>query len=187
VFNNIAVPGVAANMLWNDSTGSFQSAPRQSQNRLLSNVASVSARLVRQGAGVALSIMIADASGVYEALYTGANTDLLVANWMLPNEAYRVMRRDPMSGQPTAKNTPLRATYARRLDNGEVLIVNGFFGRNRGGQTSAGEILQVDGTANASGTISIPNYGFSSLSIRYELPPIEGARGLVLPVFADRR
>jgi hypothetical protein len=149
----------------------------------------VTTRLVPNGAGAVMAIMIADSSGVYEAIYDGsANpSETLPLRWMMPNEAYRVLRRSAGTNQPTGANAPLRATFARRLDSGDVLIVNGYYGPRRDGQAIGGEVIQIDGTTNVISTVNTPNMGFSSRSIMFELPPISGARGLVTPVYADRR
>ena len=94
-----------------------------------------------------------------------------------------------------AKNPKgLRAYYAKRLDSGDVLISNGYFGRTRyNTEAFQGEVVQVDGTIS-SGDHTTPGFGFSktnlgfgSYSIHFQLPPIQGSRGLVVPVFADRR
>ncbi len=112
--------------------------------------------------------------------------------WMLPRNAYRVMRRNPATNEPTGDNPlGLRPMYAKRLDPGEILLVNGYFGRKLNGEPFEGEIVQLNGDwdpgALGSGfQFTQTNLGFSSISVRFELPPIQGTRGLTLPVFADR-
>ncbi len=188
VFNKLSLPAFDTNVFWNEGTSSFNSASRPAGLITLSNVASVTARLVPNSSVIA--IMVADSSGVYEATYDGSPNpgESIPVQWMIPSEAYRVMRRDPFTGLPSSDNAALVPTYARRLDNGDVLIVNGYFGPLRDpSKKIGGEIVQLDGSLNAAGTVTAPNLGFSPLSIRFELPPIDGSRGLVLPVFADRR
>ena len=143
--------------------------------------------------------MVSDASGVYEFYLGGAN-DVV---WMLPRtvsatvgptldqfRVYTRMRRD-LSDTPTLQNpTDFLPTYAKRLDNGDVLIVNGYVGTYPRAadvdpwRTFRGEVVQVDGSTFA---LTARNFGFGPNSLRYALPPISGARSLVVPVFADRR
>jgi hypothetical protein len=88
------------------------------------------------------------------------------------------------------------------LDSGDILIVNGYQGGRRSANVGdpykefTGEIVQVDGDfAKAGNPPASPygfdptkrNLGFNSLSIKFELPPVNGARGIILPTFADRR
>ncbi len=189
VFNKIAVPAFAPNVFYNASTSTFNSPALDASVRPLGNVAAVTTRLISNAGTGAIAIMIADSAGVYEAIYDGSPNpgETLSLNWMLPNETYKLMRGLKGNGTPRDTNAPLRATYARRLDNGDILIVNGYYGPRQDGRVIGGEILQLDGSPNVSGTITAPNMGFGSLSIMFELPPISGARGLVIPVFADRR
>jgi hypothetical protein len=78
------------------------------------------------------------------------------------------------------------------LNSGEVLIVNGYVGKTLADEEFNGEVIQVDGSIAASVysssfTFSILNLGFNSTSIKFNLPPVQGARGIILPVFADRK
>jgi hypothetical protein len=57
-----------------------------------------------------------------------------------------------------------------------------------------GEVIQLDGEIDYANSSMIQgfwwnkmNLGFNSLLILFQLPPVSGARGIVLPVFADRR
>jgi hypothetical protein len=186
VINRIRIPAIGqSNVFWNEGSQSFQSAPAASYMKLLGNLQSVTATAATGGAGIAL--MITDDSGVYEVVQDGTDWR---ANWMLPNSVYRVMRR-PVNGAPFATNPwNLRALYARRLDSGEVLVVNGYVGRTRGGQEFLGEILQVDGRWDPARLDQV-NFGFDLTSILYELRTRDDtrdtSRGIVLPVFADRQ
>jgi hypothetical protein len=190
VINQIDLPAVDANVFWNDATASFNSAARPQQSKIIGNISSVTTRLIPGSGGGSIAIMITEPSGVYEMTYslTTDPGDTLPASWWLPAEVYRTLRILPVAGsQPLASNVPLNATFARRLDNGDVLLVNGFFGRNRGGQEVKGEVLQIDASLSLTNPVSAPNFGFNLLSLTYELPPVTGARELVIPVFADRR
>ncbi|MEZ0327686.1 MAG: hypothetical protein ACAH95_17455 [Fimbriimonas sp.] len=189
VFNKVAIPGFGANVFYNPSTKTFNSPASTGSPRPIGEVGSVTTRLVPNGGTGALAIMFTDPAGVYEAIYDGSPDpgEVLSLRWMLPNEAYRVLRGLQGDGSPKNNNLPLRATFARRLDSGDILIVNGYYGRRYGGEATGGEVLQLDGTPNAGGTITATNMGFGPTSIMFELPPISGARGLVTPVFADRR
>jgi hypothetical protein len=199
VFNTVKVPGFGANVFWNETTGSFNSAARPAKNQHLVNVTSVTARTIQVGANAEIVVMIADANGVYEVTYgTPPTNSEYVPDvvWMLPNEVYRVIRRNG-TDQPLATNPrDLRATYARRLESGEVLIVNGYFGQTRGvrnpdGTFSGrdpfrGEVVQISGTRGAARFTDL-NMGFGIRSITFNLELSKDTRGLVLPVFADRR
>jgi hypothetical protein len=188
VINQLNLPGVNANVTWNDTTGSFNSPAVAPSTKLLSNVSSVTAKVVMIGSSPMIAIMVTDATGVYEALYdpSAPTVDNLNVDWVLPASAYRALRRNG-AGVPIGENMPLRATFARRLDNGDILVINGYYGKRRDGKVVGGEILQLDGTPNATATISSLNYGFGVLSILFELPPLDSSRGLVIPVFADRK
>lgn len=209
VINEVAVPAIGADAFWNASTGTFNSPAVASTTTRLGGVTSVTARNTSLSGSPTTTIMFTDSKGVYEIVPVGSTWTV---DWMLPNEVYRVMRGTnavfdtsgsaPFNGPggPTANNAAdLRATYARRLDSGDVLIVNGYSGTTRGGTPFSGEIVQINGLIDpnpvtagnpnvaAGFSFSKVNFGFGTLSIQFELPPITGARGLVLPVFADRR
>jgi hypothetical protein len=157
-----------------------------------SNVSSVTSRIVQAGTKTEIAIMVAESDGVFEVLYdpTAAATlpgegNYLPIQWMLPNLAYRALRQDATTGLPTTTNpAALRATYARRLDNNDVLIVNGFAGTLLSGKAFDGEIIELSGSTYSP---NLQNLGFKDASIRFVLGPIQGARQLVLPTFADRR
>jgi len=97
--------------------------------------------------------------------------------WMMPNDIYRELR-----------GVQLRASAARRLTNGHVLITNSFFGRTdpsgpNGNREFFGEVTQwLGNTYNP----NLQNFGFATNQVRLELPPIVGTRGLRNPQFADR-
>jgi hypothetical protein len=158
---------------------------------------SVTLRYVDVNGGRQLGLMVTDATGVYELVEDLARPGTFVVRWMLPAQAYTFMRR-PRSGPPYDANDlrenprGLRPMYARRLDSGEVLIVNGYTGTRFNGAIFNGEVILVDGsfggTLNDPGyDLNRPNLGFNSLSIKFELPPVQGVRELLGPVFAERQ
>jgi hypothetical protein len=118
---------------------------------------------------------------------------------MMPREVYKVMRRTGGDVPTTDNPLDFRPTYARRLESGEVLIVNGYSGVYRRLLSTdpwvdfQGEVIQVNGDLDSTGTnpdgfsFNKRNLGFRSLSVKFLLPPVQGARGIVLPVYADRR
>jgi hypothetical protein len=91
--------------------------------------------------------------------------------------------------------------FARRLDSGEVILVNGYLGRTRGDTAASiapesftGEVLVLDGDFDAANDNTLPgfsllkqNFGFSSISIKLELSKLRGVRDITAPVFADLR
>jgi hypothetical protein len=182
VINEVVVPPIAANVLWNPATGDFTGPASGATRKTLTNVNSVTMRNIQLPTGeTRLAIMYTDSSGVYEIVKNGTDWEVV---WMMPRIAYQVLRRVPATNVPLPENpVDFRPTYARRLTSGEVLIVNGYHGKKRSGADFAGEVIQVDGAIN----FSALNLGFNSLSVRFELPPTQGARGIILPVFADRR
>lgn len=204
VVNTLQIPQFSANTFWNEGTSTFNSALRAETIRPLVNVTSVTARTVmvslpgNANPVYQVAVMVTDANGVFEFPYVGppaAGEYIPRVQWMLPNEVYRVIRRGP--GGPLATNPrDLRAMYARRVESGEVLVVNGYFGQTRGvrnpdGTFSGrepfrGEVIQVDGSIRDSLWTGM-NMGFGNLSLTFRLELITETRGLVLPVFADRR
>ena len=84
--------------------------------------------------------------------------------------------------------------HARRLDSGDVLIVNGYKGTKKNVSAFDGEVLVIDGKIGPEPDARIPSYdvnrqnlGFNALSVLFELPPVQGIRGIVRPVFAERQ
>jgi hypothetical protein len=195
VINEVTVPGSGANVFYNPATGAFDAPARPQRQKLLGNLSSVSMRNVLHPTfGSRVAIMFTDAEGVFEILQPTSG-GAWVANWMLPREVYKVMRHQFMTNNVSNLNPrDLRAYYARRLDSGEVLIVNGYYGQRLDGSSFTGEVIQVDGDLDAPGgtgqfgfDFNKQNLGFWTFSVRFELPPVVGSRGLVIPVFADRR
>lgn len=199
IINSIEVPSSPANVFYDFATNSFTSNARNGYTHSLSNLTSVTARVVNiptlpTADKIRVAVMVTDASGVYEVIRqdtTVANSPWIV-RWMMPNEAYRAFRRLGTGAPSGSSAANLRANFARRLDNGNILVTNGYVGRTLAGNEFSGEVVEFNGDIVAEGAATgydpaAVNLGFDLRSIEFELPPITGARGLVLPVFADRR
>ncbi|CAN5689771.1 hypothetical protein BH11ARM2_BH11ARM2_10120 [soil metagenome] len=202
--DRISVPGYAGAEMWNPATGMWQSAVALNDLALqarrgtagtavrpLGAVNSVTARVVDYGTLDApspiLTIMVATNDGVYEFTPQSINSSVGNVQWYLPVEAYKSLRHTK-----TGNNAPdaatnvggFRPTFARRLESGEVLVVNAYQGRRGDGSDVFGEVIQLSGDEFSP---TVRNLGFNLGSLRYELPPIQGTRGLIQPLFADRR
>ncbi|HXH59963.1 MAG TPA: hypothetical protein VNI20_01250 [Fimbriimonadaceae bacterium] len=177
----------------------FLSAPVPAeQEHKIAGLRSLSMRYISTVNGPRLSLMVTEATGVYEIVQPDlAQPDMWAVNWMMTNKAYQGMRR-PRSAAPytlaqLADNPQkFQPQYSRRLDSGEVLIVNGYLGALRDGRGFDGEVFLADGRIGGSGNdpgydVSRPDLGFNSLSVVYELPPVQGIRGIVRPVYAERQ
>jgi hypothetical protein len=190
VINEVSVPAIGANLLWDFTTNTFAAPAFGATQKTLTNVNSVTMRNIVDGTGATkLAIMFTDSTGVYEIVKNGATWEVV---WMMPKIVYQVLRRNSATNVPLVDNpVDFRPTYARRLTSGEVLIVNGYVGFKRNAtnfgmdqlKEFSGEVIQVDGAID----FTAINLGFNSMSVRFALPPTQGARGIVLPVFADRR
>lgn len=195
VINEVVVPGSNANLFWDDVSGSWNSAARIQRLKKIGNLGSVTSRVLETGE---LALMFTDNSGVYEIVRTSVGPDVWTVRWMMTREVYRSMRQ--VNNVPSVDN-PLdfRPAYARRLESGDVLITNAYNGAYRKAnvndpwRTFGGEVVLVDGDTDPSGVGTIGfgfnkrNLGFRSLSVRFTLPPVQGAREVLLPVFADRK
>lgn len=194
VVNEVTIPGIPANVMWDENLGSFATAGQSQRIVPMGNVSSVTMRYVTEGGFTRLAVMYTDSNGAYEIYQpTVGPTEPWFVRWMLPRGAYKVMRRT--AGIPTIANArDLRATFARRLDSGEVIVVNGYVGRTRGNDDYFGEVVLLNGDFDPTNTNTIPgfsfaktNFGFSSLSVRLQLADLDGVRDLRAPVFADLR
>lgn len=148
--------------------------PDQVTRKRLTGINSISLRPFRQNPQdpslIDFAIMFTDSTGVYEiALNNAGNWEVI---WMLTNQAYEAVRR-----------VRLTAASARRLTNGNVLITNSYFGTTNQGATFHGEVTQWN---DRDYNFTLPNLGFTTGSIKFELPPVVGSRGLRSPQFADR-
>jgi hypothetical protein len=158
---------------------------------------SASLRYVDVGGTLRLAVMVAESTGVYELVEDPGNPGQWIVRWMLPTEAYVGMRRPRAAGPYSLSDlrnnpTSLRPMYARRLDSGDVLVVNGFVGRRFDNARFNGEVVLVDGSFGGTGNepgylVGRPNLGFNALSIKFELPPVQGVREIIAPVFAERQ
>jgi hypothetical protein len=195
IINSVLVPRIEANVIYSGVTGLLNTDPVPATYKPLANITSVTMRNVlidTNNDGTAepkLAIMFTDNTGVYEIVKVDTEWKVI---WMMTREAYKAMRRDSSNNVLLSNPREFRPTFARRLNSGEVLVVNGYVGTTLAGDEFNGEILQVDGTLASnvytSGfTFSTLNLGFSTTSIKFSLPPVQGARGIILPVFADRK
>ncbi len=178
------------------ATGLAANTPAQN-DRPFSGLMAVTAQTVVDNAGnAAIRAMATDADAVYEftisaAVLGNANLDptqnpsgggSLRPSWMLNEAAYSTLRLASRVSDTNARY--FRPMYARRLDSGEILVVNGYRGLAYDGTSFAGDVSLLDGRTFDYGT---QNLGFTSSSLQFELPPLTGIRGIVSPVFADRR
>ena len=210
VITEFTIPAIPNSAFWNDQTANFgvpgvQNSYGAGGTRKISGLRSATLSYV----GGSLSVMVADSNGVFELVPTGTTW---TARWALPKEAYVVMRRarvnppNPLPVLPTTKNPMgFLPNFARRLNSGEVLIVNGYVGKHRvpslpfvasfgisAGDPFGGEVVILDGGIDANPVNrgfdwNKPNLGFDSYYVNFELPPVAGTRSLEGPVFAEKR
>lgn len=201
VINRVVVPGIGANVYYNDVTASFNSPATAVREKKLSNLNSVTLRTrVNGGGGSEIVVMFTDAEGVFEIGDSGGGA--WTVEWMLDRKAYSAMRRIGTTLTTTDNPLDFRATYARRLESGDVLVCNGYTGFYRRNLPAdqrvrfTGEVALINGDFDPGGTgygfdWGKTNLGFETLSIRALLNNKPGgvrdARGIVGPVFADRQ
>ncbi|MCW5937833.1 MAG: hypothetical protein KIT11_11070 [Fimbriimonadaceae bacterium] len=203
VITEFVYPAINANTFLREdppNTWTFSSPPTNepARRQKFAGIRSVTLRYVTVGNARQLGVMVADTTGVYELVQVPPNNSASpwVVRWMMPNEAYLGMRRrgsapfDPneMAGNPRG-TIPM---YARRLDSGEVLVVNGYVGRRANDARFEGEVLLLDGGFDGDPddpgfALNKLNLGFQRLSVKFELPPIVGARRLIGPTYAQRQ
>lgn len=203
VVSSVTMPAFTTE-LWDGAAWVVASAPIREKR--LSGLNSVSVRTVAGGSGLALAVMFTDSTGAYEVVENNGAWDV---RWMLPRvinatvgadtrtfRVYSAMRRN--GTDPSLENPrDFVPAYARRLTSGDVIIANAYVGSYPRVLTTdpwppfSGEVIQVIGDVTGVQDYGFGwnkrNFGFESLSIRFKLPPIQGARGLVAPTFADRR
>ncbi len=196
VIHDFTVPAISANMYYNETTKTFISPATNQRIRPIGHVTSVTMRYVSVGGVNRLAVMFTDSSGVYELYQPTVGQDLpWVVRWELPREMYKSMRRDPTTNIPTGANPrDLTAMFARRLDSGEVIVVNGYMGKTRGQTQFSGEVVVLNGDSDPAKDNTQPgfdfgkqNFGFSNLSVRLQLSQLTGIRSITAPVFADLR
>lgn len=205
VITKFSVPAVSAGAYLEETApgsgvyDNISSLKAAQPDHKIAGMRSVSVRYINTALyGPRLAVMITEATGIYEIVQADlSDPDSWVVNWMLTNDAYVGMRR-PNTAAPynlsDIADNPMRlqAQYARRLDSGEVLVVNGYLGETRGGSPFTGEVFLLDGIVGMPGLVqgydpTLINIGFDSLSIVYELPPVVGIRPIVRPVYAERQ
>lgn len=213
VYDTLTIPDLSNTAFW--SEGSFVKASRPSITRKFTNLKSATAKVVQDSSGnPRLAVMTADSGGVYEFLVdpTASGLQALTPRWFMPGTAFTAMRRNSDSGRPNNEN-PLvfSPVYAKRLDSGEVLIVNGYHGQTLGrsgstpsrdsvvtvGDPYQGEVVLVEGEFDSttspdptSGRFALGknNLGFNFWSIHFEASSmVSPNRDITNPVFADRR
>lgn len=192
VITETTTPAIPVNIFWNEDLQRFESTARPETTRKIQGLTSVTLRYLTINNTPTLAVMYTDRYGVSEVVRNSVQ-NRYESRWFLPDEVYRVIRRRGRDEIPTGSN-PLgfRAQYARRLESGDVLVVNSFVGRTRNNSGFSGEVLILDGAFGGSGrqpgfAWNRINFGFNSLSVKFELPPVLGGRPIVGPVFADRR
>jgi hypothetical protein len=200
VYNSFDSPDLTGTPFWSGTptSGTFQdnSNLKAQVGVPFSGLTSVSARSVLNGntGDGALSIMVAQASGVYEftvdPTQTNTTGDIGGPGWFINGAAYTQMRGGGSATNPLQFNP----AYAKRLDSGEVLLVNSYAGLNAGNGTFTGEVVMLNGIIDSSGAsngefeIGKTNLGFTTQSIHFNLPQgATGVRPILAPIFADRR
>lgn len=209
VFDRFGMPNLSATKFYNPQSSGLTyfdkfdintpaSRPRQ-DNRPFTGLTAVTAATTIQNGAASIRIMASDVDAVYEFVVSSAiladpkfdptrnapdsTSDLssLEPVWMINEAAFTALRAD-IGTNPKF----FRPAYARRLDSGDVVIVNGYRGLTRNGQSEYfGEVALMDGLKDFGKAKD--NLGFSLSSVLFGLPPLTGIRGLVSPVFADRR
>lgn len=192
VINAMTVPAIPAGVIPDHVNGGFKAA-EAAQTIPLGKVSSVSVSPVYDNvSGITkLTIMITNQDGVYELTEDTVSGNWLV-DWMLPTGVFTDMLRDGLGNILPENPVDFRPVYARRTESGSVLIVNGYVGTDQAGNPYGGAVLEVDGSFAASPGLTGFNFGspflgFNSVSVQYQLPPIENGRSIEGPVFADRR
>ena len=202
VINSFNKPAIGPNILMTEDpvgSGMYQftkpGSPAKQQG--ITGLRSISVRAITVGGADQLAVMITDATGIYELVQNSGDPNQWDVNWMMPKEVYLNLRREgagPAWSVAQLGQNPggFVANYARRLDNDDVLIVNSYtgtyFDTSRG--LFNGEVLIVEGSTGVPGPhyqLGAQNFGFNELAIKYAVPPMQGARGLMRPVFAARQ
>jgi len=203
VINEFVVPANPSNVLMGTAgpNYAFNLPARTAQTYKVSGLTSVTVRYNDFGGGPVLTVMLSTDRGVFELVEnTTGPTSYWEVVWMLPVEVYEFMRR-PVGvfasytlGQLGENPQGFRPMHARRLDSGDVLVVNGYFGTKKDTSNFSGEVLILDGSIGNVADARIPsfsvnreNFGFNALSVKFELPPVQGIRGIFRPVFAERQ
>ena len=115
-------------------------------------------------------------------------TDERMGDYALP--CFRLART--LRKAPPAIAGELAANLAGEALFESVEAVNGYVGALLDGTEFNGEVFLLDGTIGGVGgdpgfDPTRTNTGFNSMSVVYELPPVQGIRGIVRPVYAERK
>jgi hypothetical protein len=212
MIDSMVVPTIAAGAYWNSTTSMWDSPAITGRSHPVTGLNSVAVTNVSDGAGGSqLAIMFTDSTGIYEVIRTNLAdpTQGWTVRWMLQNQTFASIRgvTTPYTvistpGLPTSPGSPnnlnplgVHFTHARRLDSGEVLVVNAARSRLGVGDDYYGEVVVVNGDIdpnvgnNNEGigfAFNKTNFGFGTTSLRFQVPPLQGVRGLRSPIFADR-
>lgn len=191
VITKFTVPSVPANAFFQDATNDWDSPARPVTERKIAGLTSVTLRYTTFNNRPAIAMMLTDSSGVYEIIETSPGA--WTARWYLPNEAFRAIRHARNGAIFGSNPLNARPVYARRLDSGEVIVVNAWQGRTRNQSIYNGEIVLLEGdfavdpAADRGFNWNKRNLGFDSLSVKAEISQVQGARGIMAPLFGDRR
>ena len=194
VISSFVVPAIAGGVIRDPLTGAYNTTAVPSYTMALGNIrsATLSSYFNPATQVTEIRLMVTNQNGVYEAVQDSktGNWDVV---WMLPASAYESMRTNLITGAILPINAQgFFPTYAERTSEGTVIVVNGYVGSTFGGAPFGGEVLELEGNSATPGiptgfSFASPNFGFNSLSIRFQLPSVQGARGIQSPVFADRK
>jgi hypothetical protein len=209
IYNSFDRQSLTGTPFWDQSANNGNGAFDTSQPQIntpaatvpIGGLRSVFVRSILPAAGGngELAIMIAEASGVYEFdvdptvqnksgdLVGATSGDLGTPVWFINNAAYTSLHGGG-NGNNAFQFTP---AYAKRLDSGDVLIVNSYVGKNLARNAYNGEVVMLNGGSGGTGgtfAVGAQNLGFTPQSIKFNLPQgSSGVRSLIAPIFADRR
>jgi hypothetical protein len=199
VINNIVIPTMAAGTIYDPVSGTFNASPIPAHQARIGNISSVTLSNYSPDGSSAppvLRIMFTDASGVYE-ITPDVTGSVWTVDWMLPSNVYTVLRWFQIGGNPiqivkSSNPQGFQPGFARRTSANTVIVTNSYVGFYQDGSPFGGEVLELEGTLSSGAGVAgfsfnAPFLGFGPLSIRFQLPGITGGRGLLAPVFADRR
>lgn len=193
VVTAFTTPPTAADVFYNRVSNGWDKEWTAINTHKIAGLKSVTMRYDSLGR---LRAMITTSEGVFE-LIGDSTSSTWSCIWALPNDAFLAMKRTGTAISPE-NATGFAPTFARRLDNGDVLMVNGWSGSKLSGQPYNGSILVIAGHTNQDTTGSfdpadggfdwnIRNLGFNTSMVKLEIPPAPGMRAIARPVFADRR
>jgi len=191
VVTEFVTPGTPANTFYNQVTNAWDTQWTASQVHKIAGLKSVTMRYDSTGR---LRAMITTSEGVFELL-GDSTSSRWVCVWAMPSAAYKAIKRNGMALSP---DNPIgfNPSFARRLDSGDILMVNSYAGSKLSGAAFNGEVIVVDGSLSTDAAFdpfdggfnwNHRNLGFNTNSVKLAIPPAAGMRPLAQPVFADRR